>query len=51
MYDIEELSIEPKNLRWTGDGGYQTVQLRNITTDRLAVKVRQYYLPLYITDN
>ncbi|VDK64287.1 unnamed protein product, partial [Onchocerca ochengi] len=36
----EELSIEPKNLRWTGDGGYQTVQLRNITTDRLAVKAK-----------
>ncbi|VDO31455.1 unnamed protein product [Onchocerca flexuosa] len=40
MYDIEELSLEPKNLRWTGEGGYQTVQLRNITEDRLAVKAK-----------
>lgn len=42
MCDIEEqeLALEPKNLRWSSEGGYQTVQLRNITKDRLAVKVQ-----------
>ncbi|KAM3719953.1 Uncharacterized protein ACO02O_11804 [Dirofilaria immitis] len=36
----QELIIEPKNLRWTGEGGYQTVQLQNITNDRLAIKAK-----------
>uniref|UniRef100_A0A0R3RQX5 MSP domain-containing protein n=1 Tax=Elaeophora elaphi TaxID=1147741 RepID=A0A0R3RQX5_9BILA len=36
----EQLAVEPKDLRWSGEGGYQTVQLRNITNDRLAVKVK-----------
>ncbi|CAG9530981.1 unnamed protein product [Cercopithifilaria johnstoni] len=36
----QELALEPKNLRWSGEGGYQTVQLRNITKDRLAIKAK-----------
>uniref|UniRef100_A0A1I7V5W9 Major sperm protein n=1 Tax=Loa loa TaxID=7209 RepID=A0A1I7V5W9_LOALO len=36
----QQLTLEPKNLRWNGEGGYQTVQLRNITEDRLAVKAK-----------
>ncbi|VDN84970.1 unnamed protein product [Brugia pahangi] len=36
----QELILEPRNLRWSGEGGYQTVQLRNITKDRLAVKAK-----------
>ncbi|EJW84599.1 MSP domain-containing protein [Wuchereria bancrofti] len=36
----QELTLEPKNLRWNGEGGYQTVQLRNITKDRLAIKAK-----------
>lgn len=40
--DEQELVIEPKNLRWSNEGGYQTAQLRNITENRLAIKVPQY---------
>ncbi|KAL3993575.1 MSP (Major sperm protein) domain family protein [Acanthocheilonema viteae] len=36
----QELTVEPKNLRWSDEGGYQRVQLRNITKERLAVKAK-----------
>uniref|UniRef100_A0A915PP12 Major sperm protein n=1 Tax=Setaria digitata TaxID=48799 RepID=A0A915PP12_9BILA len=36
----QELALEPKTLRWSGEGGYQTVQLQNITQDRLAIKAK-----------
>ncbi|VDN05388.1 unnamed protein product [Thelazia callipaeda] len=36
----QDLILEPKNLRWNSEGGYQTVQLQNTTDSRLAVKAK-----------